>query len=163
MGDDVATLLKWLREDVLSLAGPDHATRRELFDFIVAELGSRETLCPHCIGPVVRALANQHDDLLAFAMQLDRHLEVLAAEFQAAVETARAVLNVELLPPNNPWRWPREDALRSQLGNRRFSLSVAVAEVARQTVRACYPKTGRIEPGPKEPCQHALTLCRIES
>ena len=133
---DVATLLKWLREDILSVAGPDHATRRELFDFLVAELQARETLCPHRIGPVVRALANQRDDLLAFASQLDRDLEVLAAEFQVAVETARTVLNVEFLEPDDPSRWPREAALRSQLGSRHFSLSVAVAEVARQTVRA---------------------------
>ena len=136
LATDVATLLQWLREDVLALAGPDHATRCELFDFIVAELRSREPSCPHRIGPVVRALENQRDDLLAFACQLDRDLEVLAAEFQITVETARAVLNVGLLPPNDPSRWPREDALRSQLGSRYYSLSVAVAEVAHQTVRA---------------------------
>ena len=136
LASDVATLLQWLREDVLSLAGPDHATRHELFDFIVTELRSREPLCSHRIGSVVRALANQRDDLLAFAAQLDRDLEVLAAEFQVPVETARAVLNVELLPPESPSRWLREDALRRQLGSRHYSLSVTVAEVARQTVRA---------------------------
>ena len=136
LADDVATLLKWLREDILSLGGPDHATRRELFDFIVAELRCRQPLCPHRIGPVVRALANQRDDLLAFAAQLDQDLAVLATEFQVAVETARAVLNVELLPPDDPSRWPREDALRSQLGSRYFPLCVAMVEVARQTVRA---------------------------
>jgi hypothetical protein len=136
LADDAATLLTWLREDVLALAGPDHATRRELFDFLVVELRLREPLGPHRIGPVVRALANQRDDLLAFAWQLDRDLAVLAAEFQIAVETARDVLNVERLPPDDPSRWPREDALRNQLGSRHFSLSVAVAEVARQTVRA---------------------------
>ena len=136
LATDVATLLKWLRQDILSLAGPDHATRRELFDFLVAELRSREPLCPHRIGPVVRALANQRDDLLAFARQLDRDLEVLAAEFQVPAETARAVLNVEILPPDDPSRWPREAALRSQLGSRYFSLSVTTAEVGRQTIRA---------------------------
>ena len=136
LADDVAMLLTWLREDVLSLGGPDHATRRELFDFIVAELRSREPLCPYRIGPVVRALANQRDDLLAFAAQLDQDLAVLAAEFQVSVELPRAVLNVELLPPDDPSRWHRQAALRSQLGSRYFSLSVAVAEVGRQTVRA---------------------------
>jgi hypothetical protein len=133
---DVGTLLKWLREDVLSVAGPDHATRRELFDFLVAELRSREPLCPHRIGPVVRALANQRDDLVAFAFQLDRDLAVLAAEFGVPIETARAVFNVELLPRDHPWRWRRETSLRSQLGNRYFPLSVAATEVARHTVRA---------------------------
>jgi len=136
LADDVATLLQWLREDILSLSGPDHTMRRELFDFIVAELRSREPLCPHRIGPVVRALANQRDDLLAFAAQLDQDLAVLAAEFQVAVETARAVLNVELLPLDAPSRWRREASLRSQLGDRYFALSVAVVEVAHQTVRA---------------------------
>ena len=51
-------------------------------------------------------MANQRDDLLAFASGLDRDLEVLAAEFQVAVETARAVLNVELLGPDDPSRSP---------------------------------------------------------
>jgi len=136
LADDVATLLAWLREDVLSVAGPDHATRGELFDFIVAELRLREPLCPHRIGPVVRALANQRNDLLAFAAQLDRDLAVVAAEFQVSAEAARAVLNVELLRPDDPRRWPRQAALQSQLGGRYFPLSVATAEVARQTVRA---------------------------
>jgi hypothetical protein len=133
---DVATLLKWMREDVLSVAGPDHATRRELFDFVVAELRCREPLSPHRIGPVVRALANQRDDLLAFASQLDRDLTALAAEFQVPVEMARAVLNVELLPLNDPSRWGREAALRSQLGSRYYCLAVMAVEVGRQTVRA---------------------------
>jgi hypothetical protein len=136
LAGNVATLLRWLREDVLSLAGPDHTTRRELFDFLVAELRGCEPLCPHRIGPVVRALANQRDDLLAFAAGLDRDLTTVAVEFQVAVETARDVLNVKLLPPEDPSRWPREAALRSQLGSRHYSLRVAVDEVARQTVRA---------------------------
>jgi len=136
LADDVAMLLAWLREDVLSLAGPDHATRRELFDFIVAELQSRESLCSRRIGPVVRALANQRDDLLAFAAGLDRDLEVVAAEFQVAVQTARDVLNVEQLAPQSPSRWRRESALRSQLGSRYFPLSAAISELASQTVRA---------------------------
>ena len=34
---DVRTLVYWLRHDVLALAGPDLATRRELFDFLVAQ------------------------------------------------------------------------------------------------------------------------------
>jgi hypothetical protein len=136
LADDVAILLQWLREDVLSVAGPDHATRRELFDFLVAELRLRQPLCLHRIGRVVRALTNQRDDLLAFAFQLDQDLAVLATEFQVPVETARAALNVGLLPWDDSSRGPREAALRSQLGSRHFPLRVAAAEVARQTVRA---------------------------
>jgi len=39
---DIRTLVHWLRHDVLALAGPDLATRRELFDFLVTELAARD-------------------------------------------------------------------------------------------------------------------------
>jgi len=133
---DVALLVDWLRDDVLALAGPDHATRCEMFDFIVAELRSREPLCPHRIGPVVRALANQRDDLLAFAAQLDRDLAGLAAEFQLPVTTLREAFHVAALNLEDPSRWSREIVLRRQLGNRFFPLSEALRELARLTVRA---------------------------
>jgi hypothetical protein len=133
---DVALLVGWLHDDVLALAGPDYATRCEMFDFIVAELRSREPLCPHRIGPVVRALANQRDDLLAFAAQLDRDLAGLAGEFQLPVTTLREVFNVAALDLEDPSRWPREIVLRRQLGNRFFPLSEALNELARLTVRA---------------------------
>jgi len=133
---DAALLVGWLHGDVLALAGPDHATRCEMFDFIVAELRSREPLCPHRIGPVVRALANQRDDLLAFASQLDLDLADLSAEFQLPVSTLREVFNVAALDLENPSRWPREIVLRRQLGSRFFPLSEALGELARLTVRA---------------------------
>ena len=94
---DVAMLADWLRHDILSLAGPDHATRCELYDFVVAELRCRESLCPHRIGPVVRALSNQRDQLLAFAAQLDQDLAALAVQFQLPVATLREVFNIEAL------------------------------------------------------------------
>ena len=133
---DVALLVDWLRDDVLALAGPDHATRREMFDFIVAELRARELLCLHRIGPVVRALVNQRDDLLAFAAQLDRDMASLAAEFRISVTTLREVFHVAALGLEDPSRWPREIVLRRQLGNRFFPLSEALSELARLTVRA---------------------------
>jgi hypothetical protein len=133
---DVALLADWLRRDILSLAGPDHAARGALYDFVVAELRSRQSLCPHRIVPVVRALAHQRHDLLAFAAQLDCDLAALSAEFQLPLATVREVFNNEVLDVENPLRWAREAALRDQLGERFFPLSMAVAEVAQQTVRA---------------------------
>jgi hypothetical protein len=133
---DVALLADWVRRDILSLAGPDHASRCTLYDFVVAELRCRETLCPHRIGPVVRALANQRNDLLAFAAQLDQDLAGLAADLQLPLATLREVFNNQTLDLEHPARWPREAALREQLGSRFFSVSVAVAELAEHTVRA---------------------------
>ncbi len=127
---------EWLRRDILSLTGPQHATRCALYDFVVAELRLRESLGPHRIGPVVRALTNQRDDLLAFAAQLDQDLANLAAEFQLPVTTVREASNTEALDLRDPARWLREAALREQLSRRFFAVSVAVAELADQTVRA---------------------------
>jgi hypothetical protein len=136
LAEEVALLADWLRRDILSLAGPDHATRCALYDFVVAELRSRESLCPHRIGPVIRALANQRDDLLAFAARLDQDLATLALQFQLPVATLREAFNTEVLGLDHPARGPREAALRDQLGGRFFEVSLAVEELAQQTVRA---------------------------
>lgn len=136
LAEDVATLADWLRRDILSLGGPDHAARIALFDFVVAELAAREPLCPHRIGPVARMLGNHRNDLLAFAAQLDADLAALTAEFHVSPETMRAAFHVETLSPEDPARGPREAALRRQLGGRFFAVGEAVAAVARRTVRA---------------------------
>src|SRR6266496_3347187 len=75
---DVATLYGWLRQDILAVAGPDYQTRRELLDFVVAELVQREPLCEHRIGPVRSMLVNQGADLLAFVKALDKDTAALA-------------------------------------------------------------------------------------
>jgi hypothetical protein len=136
LADEVSLLFDWLRYDILSLAGPDHAGRRELYDFVVAELRARESLCPHRIGPLVRALTNQRHQLLAFAARLDQDLATLALQLQLPVAMLREVFNIEALPPDSPARWPREAALRKRFGARFFAVRAAVAELVSRTTRA---------------------------
>jgi hypothetical protein len=136
LADDVALLARWLRHDVLAVAGPDHATRCGLFDFIVAELEARQPLCPHRIGPLVRLLKNQRDDLLAFAAELDGQLAALAQEYQVAPAAVRQLLLLQALDAHTPARWQREAELRRRLGSRFFALHQAVVAVADQVVRA---------------------------
>jgi hypothetical protein len=136
LADDVATLVGWLRRDILALAGPCHAERLALYDFVVAELRARVPLCPHRLGPACTYLANRRDAVLAFAQQLDADLAAVAADFQVPVAVARAVLAVQELDVRDRRRWPREAALRRQLRGRFYGLSEAVAAVARGTVRA---------------------------
>ena len=38
LADEVTLLARWLRDDILSVAGPEYAIRRDLLDFVVAEL-----------------------------------------------------------------------------------------------------------------------------
>jgi hypothetical protein len=133
---DVAELARWLRQDILVMAGPDYAVRQELYDFVVAELRSREPMCPHRIGPVRRLLENQRDDLLAFARQLDDDLAALGQEWQVSPAWLRELLHVQALPLASQRRWQREAVLRGQLGGRYHPVSEAVEEVASRTVRA---------------------------
>ena len=136
VAQDVATLYDWLRQDILGLAGPDFATRRELLDWLVAELQQREKQCQDRIRPVRVLLAKQGKELLAFAEQLDRDLAAVAARWQVGVSTARAVLTMQQLSQRQPRRWQQEARLRQQLGGRFDGLSAAVAELSGQVVRA---------------------------
>jgi hypothetical protein len=136
LADDVATLMDWLRQDVLALAGPCHAERVSLYDFIVAELRARMPQCPARLEPVCTYLANQRDAVLAFATQLDADLDALAADFQVSPAVVRALMHVQALDERDSRRWPREAALRQQLRGRFYALSEAVVGVARGTVRA---------------------------
>src|SRR5208337_1040464 len=63
LADEVALLARWLRDDILSVAGPEYAIRRDLLDFVVAELRARESACPQRIGPVRTLLEKQRDKL----------------------------------------------------------------------------------------------------
>ena len=99
---DVRTLLHWLRHDVLALADLDLATRRELFDFIVAELATREHEDPRRIRPVRVALQNQRDDLLAFAGQLHAKLADVARALDVPEPRVREALVLRRLPPPRP-------------------------------------------------------------
>src|SRR4051794_32117404 len=102
---DIQTLVHWLRHDVLALAGPDLATRRELFDFIVAELMAREPEDPRRIRPVRVALQNQRDDLLAFAGVLDAELASIARAHAVPEPLVREACLLHRLPTTSPVYW----------------------------------------------------------
>ena len=136
LADDVALLMRWLRHDILTVAGPSHAERRALYDFVVAELRSRVPLCPHRLGPVCRQLENQRDDLLAFARVLDEELERLGREFQIPTELLRQLLGAITRDQRDPRRWSEHAALQKRLRGRFHDVQAAVAELAAGTVRA---------------------------
>lgn len=136
LAEEVALLACWLRQDVLAVAGPDYATRCQLFDFLLAELEAREASCPHRISPLVRELKNQRDNLLAFAADLDQRLAAIAREHQVLPSVTREFLLLGAMPPQERAYWIRESELRQQLGKRFFAVQQAVASLAKKTVRA---------------------------
>jgi hypothetical protein len=136
LADDITLLADWLRRDILSVAGPDHADRCALYDFVVAQLQASEHLCPHRIKRVRIMLANQRDALLAFARQLDDDLADLADEFAVPVDVVRELLNLQAMHPGIASRWQKEASLRATLRGRFHALSEAVQELAGSVVRA---------------------------
>jgi hypothetical protein len=136
LADDMRLLARWLHQDVLALAGPPAAIRRELFDFIVAEMRAREILAPHRIVPIRTALENQRDDLLAFVVEIDRQLLVIAQKHQVAPRDVRDLFENSRLPSTDPSYWQNENAVRKRLGDRYRALRDDVREMADNVIRA---------------------------
>jgi hypothetical protein len=136
LAGDIRILADWLREDILSLAGPNLATRRELFDFVTRELASREELCPHRIGPVRRALAGQRDDLLAFAGVLEEQFAAVARQFDVPADWVGRICQLEARDPSSPAYWRYHGPLLARLGAKFLPLQQAVRAVMDDTARA---------------------------
>src|SRR3954467_6229696 len=133
---DVRTLVQWLRHDVLALAGPDLATRRELFNFVVAELMAREPEDPRRIRPVRVALQNQRDDLLAFAGVLDAKLAGIARTHAISEPLVREACMLDRLPTTSPAYWQGWNRLRAQIGRKFQALFMAVSRATPDTPRS---------------------------
>jgi hypothetical protein len=133
---DVRTLVHWLRHDVLVLAGPDLATRRELFDFIVAELAAREHEDARHLRPVRVALQNQRDDLLAFAGVLDDKLADIAQAHAIAEPLVREACLLHRLPTTSSAYWQGWNRLRARIGGKFHALFAAVSRAMAGTPRS---------------------------
>ncbi len=133
---NIRTLTQWLRHDVLALAGPDLATRRELFDFIVAELAAREPGDARRIRPVRVALRNQRDTLLAFAGVLDDKLADIAQTHAVAEPIVREACLLHRLPSTSSAYWQGWNRLRATMGGKFHTLVDAVTQAMADTPRS---------------------------
>jgi hypothetical protein len=96
----IRILTQWLSHDVLALAGPDFATRRELFDLVTDELERLEPEDARRIHPMRVAPRNQRDDLLAFAGVLDKKLASIARTLEISQSLVREACVLHRLPKN---------------------------------------------------------------
>jgi hypothetical protein len=133
---DIRTLTQWLRQDVLALAGPALATRRELFDFIVEELAAREPEDARRNRPVRVALQNQRDTLLAFAGVLDAKLADIAQAHAIAEPLVREACLLHRLPSTSPAYWQGWNRLRATTGGKFHVLFAAVSRAMTDTPRS---------------------------
>ena len=136
LAKDIRLLSDWMQGDILALAGPNRATRRELYDFLIEELRRREPLCPHRIEPIRKKLQDQREHLLAFAGILDERFADLAERFRVWPSLVGQVAELQGLDPNRPAYWHKEGILRKKLGDLFDPLRQAVREVQATTPRA---------------------------
>ena len=136
LADDVRLLGEWLRDDVLPVAGPGHADRCALYDFVLEELRARVPSCPHRLGPIYRLLKNRRDDLLAFAIDLDEKLGTVAETLQVPPELLRRLLRARSRDERDPRRWAEEASVREWLRGRFHEACEAIDALAAGTVRA---------------------------
>jgi len=134
--DDMATLVDWLRHDVLALGGPCYDNRVALFDFIVDELQARGRHCSQRLSRLCKKLTNQRDNLLAFARVLDGELDRLAGRFGAPVDLLRRLLGAVTRSERDWRRWSAESAVQACLRGRFHAVRCAVLDLATRTVRA---------------------------
>ena len=134
--EDVGWLVRWLREDILAVAGPDHATRCALSDFVVAALRAGAPQCPHRLRPVRTLLENQREALLAFVARLDQDLAAVAAQVAVPVALVRSLLQTPALPSAQAQRWQQQAELWQHWRERYGPLHEAVAAVAAGVGRA---------------------------
>jgi hypothetical protein len=133
---DVRAVTDWMTNDILSSAGPDLLTRRELFAFVTGELRRREGLCPHRIGPVRRMLENHREDLLAFVGVLDERLRDIALRWQVAPSLVHAVCELEGMDPKRPAYWQRDSQLHRKLRGKFHAVQSDVRQALAETPRA---------------------------
>lgn len=134
--DDVTSLYRWLKNDILSLVGPSYVDRQELLQFVVEQLSLREAMCPHKIEPIRRYLENHCDNLLEFVSTMEMCFYEIAQEFEVALSLVLEVYQLQSLPSSNRRRWERHAALRAQLGSKFYWVESMVNKVLEDTVRA---------------------------
>jgi hypothetical protein len=132
----IRTLIQWLSHDVLALAGPNLATRRELFDFITDELARLEPDDVRRIHPVRVALRNQRDDLLAFAGVLDKKLTAIARTLEISQSYVREACMLHRLAKTSTTYWQEWSRLRAKIGDKFRALLKAVSRIMARTPRS---------------------------
>ena len=136
LAQEVSIMSGWLQKDILPLAGPSLAVRRELFDFVAGELARREKLCPYRIGILRKALEQQRDNLLAFAGVLEEKFAGLAEQYDVPVPLVQQLCQLEALDINSPAYWQYHGPLLAKLGAKFRPLQQAVRAVMADTPRS---------------------------
>lgn len=103
LSDDLNTLQKWLKKDILSLRGPSYKDRYELLEYVIEELRVREHICKHRIEPVRKYLENHKDNLLEFVPEIEKLLAEVSVEFDVLLADVQRMAKLRGLPIQERW------------------------------------------------------------
>lgn len=135
LANDIRTLYKWLKNDILALVGPSYAVRQELLIFIIEELHAREGL-HHKITPIRTYLENHKDNILEFMHIMEARFYAIAQTSEVSLAYVLAMYELQDLPSSNQKRWQRHAELRNALGAKFYLIESLVNEVLKNTRRA---------------------------
>ena len=136
LSEELGTLYRWLKNDILSLVGPSYEDRKKLLEFIVEELRLRENQCPHRIEPVRKYLENHTTNLLEFVPMMDDYFYEISQEFEVPLSDVLSIYQLAGLPTSSQRRWEAHARLQSQLGEKFYWVESMVNKVLGSTVRA---------------------------
>lgn len=134
--NDIYILYAWLKDDILSVIGPDFASRQELMDFIVDELKSREAMHPNRIKSIRKLLEGQGKNILRFAKILDKDLENLAEAHGVNVYYVRQILELQNISPEENLYWERAAYIHSKVGGRFHAIQEKAHRITEKVIRA---------------------------
>ena len=134
--NDISSLSTWLKKDILSVTGPDLASRKELLDFVIEELRYREEQSPHRIRPIRRLLECQGEDLLRFVEFLDEDLQGLAYAYEIDLCLVRQLFELQAIPAEESRYWELAGNLNKKIGNHFYDIQKAIQSLVKDTVRA---------------------------
>jgi len=134
LSDDLNTLQRWLKRDILSLRGPSYEDRYKLLEFVIKELQLREHMCSHRIEPVRKYLENHKDNLLEFVPEMEKLLAEAAVEFEVPLADIQGVAMLRGLSTQE--RWEEHAILRNRLKAKFHLIETAVDGILDTIVRA---------------------------
>jgi hypothetical protein len=134
--DELSTLYRWVKDDILALVGPSYIARKELLQFVIDHLHMRESLYQHKIKPVRTYLENHSTNLLEFVPIMEQHFKDISEELNVPLSDVLAIYHTKGLPFLSQKRWQREAILRDHLKGKFYILELEVNKVLDTTVRA---------------------------
>ena len=136
LAKDIAILAQWLKNDILSVTGPNFSSRLELLKFVTAELEAREIYCSHRIKPVRRLLELHGENLLAFAKDIDSELEQLSVNHDVDAYLVKQVFELQGMSTKTITYCEKTTILHHKIGKCFYHLLKDIEQLIKSTVRA---------------------------